>query len=535
MNVWDDSYPSGGNYWSNYAGTDLYSGPYQNITGSDGIGDTPYIIDANNRDNYPLMQPYPRAAHVDWWPMFHHDLSHSGYSTSTGPTTNNTIWNDTIGWGVGSSPAVADGKVYVGSDHGNVYCLDALTGAQIWNFTTKGWYVDSSPAVADGKVYIGSDDGNIYCLDALTGAYIWSYATGSYVFSSPAVADDRVYVGSWLDWKVYCLDALTGAQIWNFTTGNWTYSSPAVADGKVYIGSLDKKVYCLDAFTGASIWNYTTGDEVWSSPAVADGKVYIGSFDGKVYCLDALTGASIWNYTTDHWVYSSPAVADGKVYAASDRVYCLDALTGAHIWSYTIVGGVGSSPAVADGKVYIGSPNDGVYAFGPSLHVHDVAVTNVASSKTAVGQGFSSSINVTVANQGDFTEAFNVTAFANATIIGSENVTLIAGNSTTVTFTWNTAGFAYGNYTLSAYAWPVPGETDTSNNQLVGGQVLVSIPGDIKVDGTVDIFDAIILAGAYNSKPGDPNWNPNAEINGDNIVDIYDAIILANHYNQRLP
>jgi parallel beta-helix repeat protein len=57
-NVWDDGYPSGGNYWSDYNGTDSYSGAYQNVTGSDGIGDTPYVIDANNTDNYPLMNPY---------------------------------------------------------------------------------------------------------------------------------------------------------------------------------------------------------------------------------------------------------------------------------------------------------------------------------------------------------------------------------------------------------------------------------------------------------------------------------------------
>jgi parallel beta-helix repeat protein len=54
-NSWDDGYPSGGNYWSDYNGTDLYSGSYQNETGNDGIGDTPYIIDGNNTDNYPLM------------------------------------------------------------------------------------------------------------------------------------------------------------------------------------------------------------------------------------------------------------------------------------------------------------------------------------------------------------------------------------------------------------------------------------------------------------------------------------------------
>jgi len=62
-NTWDDGYPSGGNYWSDYNGTDMYSGPFQNQTGSDGIGDTPYIIDVNNTDHYPLMKPYPWGPH----------------------------------------------------------------------------------------------------------------------------------------------------------------------------------------------------------------------------------------------------------------------------------------------------------------------------------------------------------------------------------------------------------------------------------------------------------------------------------------
>jgi len=57
-NVWDDGYSSGGNYWSDYNGTDLFSGSFQNETGGDGIGDTPYVIDENNRDRYPLIHPY---------------------------------------------------------------------------------------------------------------------------------------------------------------------------------------------------------------------------------------------------------------------------------------------------------------------------------------------------------------------------------------------------------------------------------------------------------------------------------------------
>jgi parallel beta-helix repeat protein len=60
-NIWDNGYPSGGNYWSDYNGTDLFSGPYQNMTGSDGIGDTPKPIDEDNVDDYPLMSPWIAA------------------------------------------------------------------------------------------------------------------------------------------------------------------------------------------------------------------------------------------------------------------------------------------------------------------------------------------------------------------------------------------------------------------------------------------------------------------------------------------
>jgi len=280
------------------------------------------------------VQPVVADGTVDWWSMFHHDLNHSGYSTSRAPNTNNTIWNYTTGGSVWSSPAVVDGKVYVGSNDNNVHCLNASTGAHIWNYTTvSAWR--SSPAVAYGKVYIGSWDHNFYCLNASTGAQIWNYTTGGVVDSSPAVVDGKVYVGS-LDDNVYCLYASNGTLIWNYTTGANLYSSPAVVDGKVYIGSSDGKVYCLDALTGAHIWNYTTASN--SSPAVAYGKVYVGSSDGKVYCLDALTGAQVWNYKTGAGVFSSPAVAEKK-----EAISAMHAL-------YSIGGELGYVPQKEYGK-----------------------------------------------------------------------------------------------------------------------------------------------------------------------------------------
>jgi parallel beta-helix repeat protein len=57
-NLWHEGYPSGGNFWSRYKGTDFYQGPDQNEDGEDGIGDTPYIIDSSNTDQYPLIHPW---------------------------------------------------------------------------------------------------------------------------------------------------------------------------------------------------------------------------------------------------------------------------------------------------------------------------------------------------------------------------------------------------------------------------------------------------------------------------------------------
>jgi parallel beta-helix repeat protein len=57
-NTWDNGYPSGGNYWSDYNGSDTYGGTGQNISGSDGIGDTPYVVFGEVEDHYPLMTPF---------------------------------------------------------------------------------------------------------------------------------------------------------------------------------------------------------------------------------------------------------------------------------------------------------------------------------------------------------------------------------------------------------------------------------------------------------------------------------------------
>ncbi|MEW6070375.1 MAG: PQQ-binding-like beta-propeller repeat protein, partial [Candidatus Thermoplasmatota archaeon] len=192
--------------------------------------------------------------------------------------------------------------------------------------------VESSPAIANGYVFIGSNDDKLYCLNTSTGECLWNYTTEDDICSSPAVAYGRVFVGSGNynynpSRKLYCLNAVTGALIWNYSTNGVIASSPAVAYGKVFFGSTDGNLYCLNATTGEQVWTYVTGPSshgILSSPAIADDKVFVGSEDRKLHCVDATTGAKIWDYTFGFYVYSSPAIANGKVFVGCDdkKIYC---------------------------------------------------------------------------------------------------------------------------------------------------------------------------------------------------------------------
>ena len=172
-----------------------------------------------------LQVDFVSASSDDDWSMFRNDLNHSGNSATAPATSNSLLWKLDAGVPLGSSAAIVDGKVYVASNDGSVYCLNAADGSQIWKSSLNHPAAISSViAVANGYLYFGCYDKNVYCLDALTGKAVWSYATGNSVQSSPSVVSGRVYVGSW-DANVYCLDAVSGDKIWNYTTGALVDSS----------------------------------------------------------------------------------------------------------------------------------------------------------------------------------------------------------------------------------------------------------------------------------------------------------------------
>lgn len=331
------------------------------------------------------------AAPLQAQTMFRGDTAHSGQAAAAPRTLKGVKWSFPTGQRVVSSPVWHDGAVVFGSDDGNVYAVDALSGRQRWMHRTDG-PVASSPAVADGRIFVLSYDGRLHALNATSGELLWKFATEgerrfearglhgmqprSQTFadmfdvflSSPAVVDGLVYFGSG-DGHVYAVDAATGALRWKFRTGNVVHASPAVADGRIFVGSWDGKFYALDARTGAPVWVFQGGVDplmhnqqgFQSSPAVAGGVVYTGSRDAHVYALDARSGAERWRFSTGaSWVNSSPAVADGRIYfATSDSAlyHVVDATSGAALQQHSTQAYVFSSPVLAGDVVLLGVLN----------------------------------------------------------------------------------------------------------------------------------------------------------------------------------
>ncbi|MEM3703338.1 MAG: CARDB domain-containing protein [Candidatus Bathyarchaeia archaeon] len=112
---------------------------------------------------------------------------------------------------------------------------------------------------------------------------------------------------------------------------------------------------------------------------------------------------------------------------------------------------------------------------------HNVAVTSVTPTKNVVLPGEILSINVTATNKGNFIETFNLTLYANTTAIQTITLTLESGNSTTITISWDTSGYAIGNYTIWAYIEPVPRETNTEDNTYVDGTVQILQPLSVSI------------------------------------------------------
>ena len=324
--------------------------------------------------------------------MFRGDTAHTGAVAAIAPRQFHRLrWRFLTGGRVVSSPVFQDGVLYVGSDDGSVYALDAASGQRRWRYATAG-PVASTPAVAGGLVYFMSYDGKFYAVEAQSGKLRWKFTTGGerrfeaknlhgflpknqtiadpfdLFLSSPVVAEGAVFFGCG-DGNLYALDASTGALRWKLQTGDVIHASPAYADGVVYVGSWDSYLYAVEAASGKERWRFKSGEDPYihnqvgfqSSPAVVGGVVYVGCRDSNLYAIDAQSGTEKWRVNNQgSWVVGSPAVTQGKVvYATSDSAlfHEVDAQSGKPLLKQDVKAYTFASPTVAGDVVLVGVMN----------------------------------------------------------------------------------------------------------------------------------------------------------------------------------
>jgi hypothetical protein len=165
----------------------------------------------------------------------------------------------------------------------------------------------------------------------------------------------------------------------------------------------------------------------------------------------------------------------------------------------------------------------------------DVAVLSIEASPSAVYAGGIVNITAIVANQGSTSETFNVSVYANSTLIGIQAILdLPPAQNLTLGFSWNTTGLDAGlSFTIWAEASSVPDETNTDNNRLTDGNVKIKMRGDINGDGMINIYDVILAVASYGSHPGDPEWNPDADIASPfGQIDIFDLVTITSQYGK---
>ncbi len=181
-----------------------------------------------------------------------------------------------------------------------------------WTFEiNEPTHTGSPTIVADAKVFLGTNWGNLIAIDLRSGKRLWTYPAGRTIFATPAFDSGVVYANS-MDRHCHAVRASDGSVLWTFETGEGILTGPVVAEGKVFVAGRDGFVHALDVRSGEEVWKSPIGGPVMATPAYANGVLYVGGGDNHVYAFDGESGALIWKSAKlpgmairDYWVVAS--------------------------------------------------------------------------------------------------------------------------------------------------------------------------------------------------------------------------------------
>lgn len=267
--------------------------------------------------------------------------SDDGHIYALQARTGKPIWQFKTKNRVRSEPLLSRTHVYATSDDGFLYSLSLDTGSLVYKtrihpssihrsmpLEAQNYFYDwsgSSPAMDENFLYVGSADNHFYAIDKTSGKVLWRFKTSGIIRSKPLVMDDRVVFGS-RDHNLYAVNKRNGKLLWKFNTEGIVTSEPVLIDQNIVIGSRSAKIFSVKADSGKMNWQHVYEDESWiesSAFPYRDG-FFIGSSDSfKLSYFDAKTGNELWNFYTGGWSWAKPLIVDDIVYigATSAKPY----------------------------------------------------------------------------------------------------------------------------------------------------------------------------------------------------------------------
>lgn len=233
-----------------------------------------------------------------------------------------------------------------------------------WAFET-GKHI-FGPLYRDGRVYVGSTDGYVYCLDEADGSVAWKTKLDAAVFSVPQIAGGLLFIsgstGSFPNRDTYgpnhvfALAIDDGRLAWNAETGPGFSGSPQSVDGTVVVNA-GPFVYAYAAADGKPLWNYKHRTGPVLGVGVADGKAVAVGMDGRVFALRLSDGEREWQQSLDGRSFMKPLIAGQLVIAASmeGTIHALRLADGEVLWTRSTGGGFEGNGIVAKGRFLAGN------------------------------------------------------------------------------------------------------------------------------------------------------------------------------------
>jgi outer membrane protein assembly factor BamB len=205
-----------------------------------------------------------------------------------------------------TTPAIADDKIFFGTDRNLFFCSNTYSGESIWQYQTKAG-VQSSPAIQLSSVIFGDDRGWLYSLESSSGIEFWKIQLDGSVFSHPVLDDSVIYVGTNTG-TMYAVKIKNGDIIWKKTFAGAIFSSPALFKNILYFGNNAHDVIAIHKKNGELVWKFKTNGIVNTVPLPTPSFLYITSWDRNLYVLDRYSGELIFKHPLDSPAKSSPII-----------------------------------------------------------------------------------------------------------------------------------------------------------------------------------------------------------------------------------